>query len=537
MSDTVEESLLQVVRGGLEASSMMPLIRALHSAGKLDLLAPRGEGHKSFLFGWISSAKYGTLPSVENLLELGVADARLWGFRGENGDSLISTIWQRAMEETSDAVESLDRLLSCAIGMVPLEEAIKSSSRKSSPGKGSGEERVLTLARCLDAGLYESALVLARDKGCRLDGVREDGSYVASKIGTVDLWDCFLLQKGDPFARSKDGVVVWERVFNSWKSSYEKKHKDLAGVVLAWVDRHDKSKVQDFELQEYWKSIRRHGGERCLKSRHDWPVLQDEMGRTPMMVLLAASGKNFKSFCNVEKVKKGIHLLDSKGAGIWVYALSKGEDLPDGAVRWMIRSGVKMVKDRQGWGVLRQILMGDEPKNGVFVEHDENRLAEYIASDHESFWGDLAGQEVLAQWMLKDWAWRMHYRSGDFIAKMTSCIPPDELEKMHPELLGCVAVMAILKDSSTHVSGGGESSVGLNVVAQRLVDAGACLEKEQQESIVERLMKPRGSATVFTPPRREVENMLAPLAREFEKNEIAMESMPQSATATIRKRI
>lgn len=515
--DDMGPTLLNLLKKS-SASDVMDVADVLHAAGRLDPLAVNRDGDH-FLAAWMKQAKpsYGENPDFPDQAALQRfdrwSDGQVWTQANRQGRTPLD-LWINAFHTDGrvDAYHaSKDEDLAFVLSKMPVERlrqwtlssALSPSDASKSTWQGTGLVPYLVVRSAVKA-----LDVLFRQGFTLLDNINgNEARPVAMLIRHPALWQTFLAQGGDPtrtVQHQDNTMALWERLRDEVDSSYSADSTqralmaDLKTQVQDWVGRNAGSALAEREMRDYWKGFGAAHREvaKHMKSRADWPTLQDEQGRSAMMRLVQRDPNAVKAFLDVQKSRTGAALRDHEGHTLWSFMLAHGaSDAASLSAQKWLAANVPPEPDHAGQGLVWQTLLlewnGKSPAlstspGQVLPVKWAPAVWEKTAQHQTFWWGDEACQQALASWITDTLSLGQRHATKSSSAStnrlaqaLAGIVDNTELQGLHPHLLGALVACELFEFGMEP-----DKIQRLN----RLVDAGALLRipEARREHLVDR---------------------------------------------------
>lgn len=502
--DDMGLTLLRLLETG-KASDVLDVADVLHASGRLDPLAVDKDGNH-FLGAWIRQAapRYNHAPELPGLRAFQLFDrwsnGRVWNQINRNGQTVLD-LWMKAFHDDGSVPlysEQRDAELAFLLGKTPVE-TLKNWDAAKTLGPSAAAKIAWqgpSLVAYLTVRGAEQALNVLFDAGFTLrETIQGDPQRpVALYIRHPGLWQTFLKQGGDPtcpVVHRGTTMALWEHVRDEAASycgdSRQRELQDrLKEQVQTWAEKNASQALNDRELRDYWARFGYASRDRAkhMKTRANWPVLQDEQGRSAMMLLAKNEPNGVKAFIDVQKSRTGAALEDHQGRTLWSYMLQHGESEASSLAsqKWLANN-VPAKPDHAGHGVVWQALQHEwdgrvdtlaTSPGKVLPTRWASVVWEKTAHLQDFWWGNDACQQALATWITDTMHLGQRHATSSSMSASTNRLPKalagiienTDLQGVHPQLLGALVACELF-----------EFGLDADKLARlnRLLDAGAVL--------------------------------------------------------------
>lgn len=474
--DDMGPTLLRLLETG-KASDVLDVAEVLHASGRLDPLVVDKDGNH-FLGAWVKQAqpRYNHAPEFPGLRAFQLFDhwsnGRVWRQVNRNGQTVLD-LWIKAFHDDGSVPlysEQRDAELAFLLSKAPVE-TLKNWTVAKTLGPSIAAKTAwqgTTLVAYLTVRGAEKALNVLFDAGFTLrETIHGDPQRpVAMYIRHPGLWQTFLKQGGDPtcpVAHQGTTMALWERLRDEAASycgdSHQRELQDqLKAQVQTWVEQNASQALNDRELRDYWARFGYAARDRAkhMKTRANWPLLQDEQGRSAMMLLAKAEPNSVRAFVDVQKSRAGATLEDHQGRTLWSYMLQHGESEASSLAsqKWLA-SNVPAKPDHAGHGVVWQALQHEWDGRAATLVTTPGKVLptrwapavwEKTAHLKNFWWGDGACQQALATWITDTMYLGQRHATSSSTSASTNRLPKamagiienTDLHGVHPQLLGAL---------------------------------------------------------------------------------------------------
>lgn len=304
------------------------------------------------------------------------------------------------------------------------------------------------------------------------------GLTVRNIIKNVGLWKLFLSKGGNPLrlididTGELRTLAVWDAVLENYRSE----DGGALGVAIKnWVELNFKESLEVITEKRYWTNLR-YGAGANLKRSPGWMNKRNELGQTPMMVVVESNVSSMKTFMNVQQARDGVKAIDNQGRNLWYYVMRHGNSASK--YREWLHKSVPMKITDAGWGLFSQIVDGDEGEGlsvELFDKHEALMERNLWNQEPELFWGDERGQYHLLQWLARHVEpFKIDKKLFEGLTREIINTPVDFFKRMNPELLGFLAIIVV---ETTHNSWAFIQQTAQNDCVSALLESGALFYK------------------------------------------------------------
>lgn len=476
----IETVLYNLVSDNPKSEHIMDMIRHLHTNGGFDPCAKVNDGGFPFILAWMRRDNVSLSLGIDGIDFLDdISNGKIWSV----SDMHNRTLFDFAMSKINDRDKPYsyeDDVLEHILRKIP---KIPRTFRHIN-----GHEEINVFSKIVSGGFDKSALALMERTKKRLDSRQEnDDNPIAAKINSVEMWEEFLRQNGDP----RQEITHREKRIALWMKLRDAKDDKLSEAVRDWASKNASDEQQDIEDAEYWRALNSayEGSEiaKKMKARAGWESKRDANGRNPMMVSLLRNPVSFSGFSGLAKVKPHLNDIDNDGLSLWFYAALKTSKAPEGIFKWL-SSNVNPAFDKDGRGLFQQVIRHCK-KNGesehqafkIGWENKKLQQSEFISAvaKHPGFlWGGTRRtMDECANWMCTEMyrgKARKPTSATGFVretSKMLEATFEDFMASQPtPKFMGAMVVAMVL-----NYEGGKD-------IVDKLIEAGATLDFDFNES-------------------------------------------------------